>query len=145
MLTDDEENANNTSSKAKWTRKHARGILTPKERKFLQGEIKPGRNMVRYFRSNIFRKTRKALEDLDLIFKACQVWRIFIDEWQIVDNLVKEAVELQYDKNCLNEFRHRRKRKVKRRINKGVIIERTREQLNEIIDSILDDLRTKEP
>lgn len=145
MLTDNEENANKTSSKAKWTRKQARGILTPKERKFLQGEIKPGRNMVRYFRSNILRKTRKAIEDLDLIFKTYEVWQIFVGDKPGVEKLVQEAAKLQYYTNYRKEFQRRLQRKVKLQIDKEVIIRETREQLEEIMNFILNDLLTKKP
>jgi len=118
----------------------ARGILTPNERKFLQGEKKCSSNMVRYFRSNIVRKTQKSLEDLDLIFRTCYLWQIFGVKMPFINDLVKEAVRYQYSKNYVKEFQSRLKRRVKLQIDKEIISERTREQLNKMIDSILSSL-----
>ena len=118
----------------------ARGILTPNERKFLQGEKKCSPNMVRYFKSNIVQKTQKSLEDLDLIFRTIRLSQIFGDNMPIVNDLMKEAVRYQHSKNYVKEFQNRLRRKVKLQIDKEIIIERTREQLNKMIDSILSSL-----
>jgi len=143
LLTNNEENTNKATSKAKWTRKQARGILTPNERKFLQGKGNYSPNMVRYFKSHILRKTKKAIEDLDLIFKNYEAWEMFIDNKPDVKKIVEGAVKLQYNSNYRTEYQERLARKVKLDINKKDISRKTRKQVNEIINSVLIQLQTE--
>ena len=109
----------------------------------MQGKGNYTRDSVKHYRSNILQKTKKAIEDLDLIFKTYEAWDIFVDDKPDVRKLIEKAVEFQYHKNHSIEHRKRLKEKVKRKVNRKIITRETKKQIDEIVISALNRLQTK--
>lgn len=126
-----------------YSRRNVKGILTDKERDFLldKGHYNP--NSVRYYRSHILHKTRKAIRDLDLVFGMYPAWQIFTPDTPDVKKIIRGAAEIQYNKNYAKAFHLRLRLGLKQNISKKVISRITKKQITEIVESTLDELQTK--
>jgi len=129
----------------KYDRKTARGILTPKERAFLIN-FPSGRSLTsheRHYVSSITHKTRKALKDLDVIFEKLPDSHLLLSEEDMssLKKPIEEITEILYHRNYPREFW--RRRKIRREVDKRVLCEKTRNQINKIVNSTLNKLRAK--
>jgi len=124
-----------------------KGMLTDKQRTFLMNlpEDRLLTSNERHYVSKIRRKAKKALKDLDLIFEKLPQSYLIFPEQDIpsLKNPIEEVTKILYFQNYRNEFLKRRKQRSKRKINKEAISRKTRKQINDIINSVLNQLQTK--
>jgi len=120
-------------------------ILTEKERYFLSdySQNKKLEDKERQYLSSITRKTKKALKDLEIIFeKLPQPYLLFSEEEEISYwKPIKEVTTILFFKNYQTEFRRRLKDKTKRQIDIEIIRQRTKKQLRQFIDSVLEEVK----
>ena len=128
----------------KYDRKNARAILTVNEKKFLNSfpKAKPLSSNQRHYMSSIENKTRKAFEDLNLILeKHPYPYFLFSGSFSLsLEKPIKEVINIVYSRKHLKEFLSRRKNKIKRKVRKKIIIQQTRKELLQIIDSVLNSM-----
>lgn len=131
------ENLTNLGTK-KYSRKSARGILTPKERSFLNN-IPQNRLMnsnERHYYSSIKNKTTKALEDLDLIFKKLpyDVHSLFPPKEKLssLERAIQEVTVLLYNENY-----PRKPKRLHTKADKKTTKRKTRRQIVQVVDSVL--------
>ena len=140
MGTNNEE-SDNLSKKKRYSRLNARGILTDKERDFLNN-IPRDRTLTsreRHYTSSIENKTRKALNDLNLILETYPNPYLLFSELPHPSPMtpIIEVTKYLYYRNYQKEFSKRLTNRTKRQISKNAIRQQTRKQLVKIIDSVL--------
>jgi len=118
-----------------------KGILSNRQHDFLINYPKgrPLKPSERQLSSLIARKTRCALKELNLIFERLpKPYLLFSEEKEISYwKPIEEIVIILFFKNYQLEYRRRMKDKSKRQIDIDIIRQRTRKQLIEMIDSVL--------
>lgn len=131
-------------SSQKYDRKNARAILSKRERDFLL-DYEEGESMTsskRHLRSSIQRKTRKAFEDLSLIFrKTPEAYVLFFEQDEPISlaKPVEEVTRLFYGLNYRRELEAGNWSRSK--VDRNGVRQQTRRYLIKIIDSVLENVK----